>query len=220
MDNFSHKRRVVIHHTHLLGLKILEHLNKNDLVFFDDCLYSQYLFIKNNIQFFLDKNIKCILGFSSGLYASEDEQNQISDVCSDVLHNECNLNIKTIIDADVFRHSLKAMSGFMKISQIKELLSYDFCYLALHGCCHLNLDKTKRFLDKTIIFKNDLKSGLKQLKHFDLSSDVFVYPYVQSFSISDKILLANNFRYIFGSKLKRYSIEDLISKKNLAKCDN
>ena len=32
--------------------------------------------------------------------------------------------------------------------------------------------------------------------------------------------MTNNFRYIFGSKLKRYAIEDLIEKKILAKCDN
>lgn len=220
MDNFFHKRRVVIHHTHLLGLKILEHLNQNDLVFFDDCLYSQYLFIKENKQFFIDKNITCVLGFSSGLYSSEDEINQTSDICSAILHNECNQYIKSIIDANAFRHSLKSMSGFMKVSQIKELLSYSFCHLALHGCCHLNLDKTKTFLDKTLIFKYDLKSGLKQLKQFNLSTDIFVYPYVQSFSISAKILMTNNFRYIFGSKLKRYAIEDLIEKKSFAKCDN
>lgn len=42
------RRRVVVHHTHLLGQRIVDFLHANDIVFFDDCLFSQYNFIKEN----------------------------------------------------------------------------------------------------------------------------------------------------------------------------
>ena len=67
------RRQIVIHHTHLFeNVDVLSYLKPNDDVFFDDCLYSQYVFIKKNINFFIDNKIDCILGFSSGLYANED----------------------------------------------------------------------------------------------------------------------------------------------------
>ena len=66
------RRRVVVHHTHLLGQRIVDFLHVNDIVFFDDCLFSQYNFIKDNENFFKEMTIDCVLGFSSGLYAVED----------------------------------------------------------------------------------------------------------------------------------------------------
>lgn len=61
-------------HTHLLGQRIVDFLDANDIVFFDDCLFSQYNFIKDNESFFKDMAIDCVLGFSSGLYAAEDAE--------------------------------------------------------------------------------------------------------------------------------------------------
>ena len=86
-----------------------------DLVFFDDCLFSQYVFIKDNLQKLQALEVDCILGFSSGLYASEDAE-QMYAIESHVLHNACNRCIKTLEDANRLRSSLYEMKGFMKVS--------------------------------------------------------------------------------------------------------
>lgn len=62
-------RKIVIHHTHLIK-DIMSLLKDDDIVFFDDCLYSQYLFIKKYIQELQLKNITCILGFSTRILRS------------------------------------------------------------------------------------------------------------------------------------------------------
>ena len=36
----SSRRRIVVHHTHLLGNGMLKALKDDDIVFFDDCLFS------------------------------------------------------------------------------------------------------------------------------------------------------------------------------------
>lgn len=213
------RRQIVIHHTHLFeNVDVLSYLKPNDDVFFDDCLYSQYVFIKKNINFFIDNKIDCILGFSSGLYANEDAK-QIYAVRSNDLHDACNYKIKTINDADNLRNILLEMNGFMKVSQIKELLKNDFCHLALHGCCHLNLEKVDRLIDKIQIFKKDLDDGIRRLNDLGMSTSIYVYPYVYSFVSSNVILDHSRFTQVIGSNgLFRIAIEDLINDPDNAKC--
>ena len=58
--------KIVIHHTcYIDDNVILASLRKNDLVFFDDCLYSQYVFLKKYAKSLEDMSIACILGFST-----------------------------------------------------------------------------------------------------------------------------------------------------------
>ena len=40
LRNLNKRRRLVIHHTHLLGKRIVDFLRADDIVFFDDCLFS------------------------------------------------------------------------------------------------------------------------------------------------------------------------------------
>lgn len=112
----------------------------------------------------------------------------------------------------MLREQFSEMRGFMKVSQIKELLEIPFCYLALHGCCHLDLSKTKSLIDKAILFKNDLDSGITRLNELGLQTNTYVYPYVHSFPLSDKILstLQNPIlKLVIGSKVFRIAIENL-----------
>lgn len=69
------------------------------------------------------------------------------------------------------------------------------------------------------IFKRDVDDGIKQLRMFGLSTDIFVYPYVQSFYSSDTLLRKHGFKLIIGSNMFRYAIEDLAAKQVDAKCD-
>ena len=204
------RRRIVIHHTHLLPFLWQSLLQPKDLVFFDDCLFSQWTFLTYNFKFFEENQIDCILGFSSGLYASEESLRQLEKIESHVLHDACNSKIFTIDDADVLRSTFPEMNGFMKVSQLKQLLQMPFCHLALHGCCHLNLSKEQNLLKKVQLFKNDLDAGCKRLKQLELSTNIFVYPYVHSFPMSDICLKKSGFACIIGSnQIFRTSIEDL-----------
>ena len=47
-------------------------LQQNDMLFLDDCLYSQYVFLLKNIDALKDKNIACVLGFSTSIFRRED----------------------------------------------------------------------------------------------------------------------------------------------------
>ena len=203
------QRRIVIHHTHILQQKILELLQTDDVVYFDDCLFSQYVFLREKTQFFIKKNITVIIGFSSGLYASESCNKQTYDVTSNALHHICNKCIKTINDANSFRDSLPEMNGFMKISQLKELLEFPFVKLALHGCCHLKLEDEYNLIAKAMMFKKDLNDAIAQLEKLKLKTNIYIYPYVYSFLTSDMILKKSGFNEIVGSKTFRISIEDL-----------
>lgn len=62
----ANSKKIVIHHTCYIDDDIiLAALCQNDLVFFDDCLYSQYLFLKKYAKVLADKSITCVLGFST-----------------------------------------------------------------------------------------------------------------------------------------------------------
>lgn len=212
-SNLHARRRIVIHHTHIIGNKaIIECLKPNDIVFFDDCLYSQYVFLKENAGLFAENNIDCILGFSAGLYAPEDAK-QIYGVESKTLHDACNAKIRSIETADALREYLPEMAGFMKVSQVKELLEYPFCKLALHGCCHLKLETMDGgFLVKTQTFIDDLKTGMARFNELGLQSDTYVYPYIYPLTISDTVLRKYGFKTIIGSSVLRIPIERLAFK--------
>lgn len=215
LKNLYSFRKIVIHHTHLLNDVIPTYLKMNDIVFFDDCLYSQYLFIKRYSDFFIKNHIICVLGFSSGLYSVK-PNNQIYNVQSNVLHNICNQYIKTLDDANILRESLNEMNGFMTIEQLYELKEYPFIEIALHGCCHLNLHNLST-IDAMQIFINDLKDGINQIHKFNVSTDIYVYPYVYSLPSFDFALHKYGFNKIIGSNnMFRYAIEDLVSHENAA----
>ena len=202
------RRRVVVHHTHLLKDQICQLLKPKDLVFFDDCLFSQYVFIKDNLQKLQALEVDSILGFSSGLYASEDAE-QMYAIESHVLHDACNNAIATLEDADHQRSTVNEMCGFMKVSQLKELLCMPRMHLALHGCCHLNLRSSSSAIQRLVAFKRDVDDGVCRLRDFNMQTRMFVYPYVYAFPASDACLAKAGFADIVGNRMFRMSVEDL-----------
>lgn len=173
-------RKIVVHHTHVLKDKILEAIQPNDLIFFDDCLFSQYSFIKQHRCTIENLNAMCIIGFSSGLVCAEEveESEQIESIESKLVHDRCNALVKSsanlhLLDGD---WSLKC---FMKVSQIEELLNFENVYVALHGCCHLNLEKMfDDKLDQLKIFKEDTIAGKELFKsRLGFSPSIYVHPY-------------------------------------------
>lgn len=220
LRNLVQQRKIVIHHTHLLPNDCHSWLKPQDLLFFDDCLFSQWIWLKKNLKFIAQNNIDCILGFSSGLYATEDAK-QLEKVESHVLHDACNDAIRCVEDADKLRNSLPEMNGFMKVSQLKQLLELPFCHLALHGCCHLNLQNEKNLLKKIQMFKHDLDSGCKRLNELSLVTSTYVYPYVYSFATSDSMVRHYGFSQVVGGsadKIFRIAIEDLVAGRSSECC--
>lgn len=201
----QNRRMVVIHHTHLIK-NIVGLLNQKDLVFFDDCLFSQYIFLKNNIEQLKKKDIMCVLGLSPkavrpignpGVYAVE----------SAVLHNQLNAEVQTIDDEITGEY----INGFMTIDEVKELLTDETVFLALHGCCHLKLENEKTQIMQGVKFRRDIKDGVEKLAEFGLSTDIFVYPYAHEPFIGRKVLSEFGFRYIFAGKdSKRISLETIL----------
>ena len=135
--SYSRKgRMVVVHHTHLIQ-DIVSLLKEWDIVFFDDCLYSQYIFLKDNIDILKDMNITCVIGISPKALRQEGTDGFYA-VESGKLHEKMNLEIKTrddVISGDY-------INGFMCKSELIELLNNENVFPALHGCCHLKMDGT------------------------------------------------------------------------------
>ena len=199
-------RSVVVHHTHLIH-NLCNLLKQNDIVFFDDCLYSQYLFFKNNLDQLLNKHITVVLGFSSALYRPVDVYPTYS-VLSKTLHDNINAKYSRYTDID---YNDPIFSGFMSISEICELLQYDFVYLALHGCCHLNYKNITNRIQQAQTFANDLTDGILNMNNLlKQTTNIFVHPYAYEPFLAARILKTYKFIYVFATNdSKRIEVEEL-----------
>ena len=194
-------RKIVIHHTHLIN-DIMSLLKDNDIVFFDDCLYSQYLFIQKHIKELQLKNIICILGFSTQIYRT----NQIPIIeDSAILHKRYHSN-----DND-------SLGGFMSLDELGELLEYDNIIIAGHGAKHLELEKMHlKKIQQSQLFTQDISIMTNDLKTFGFYTNVFVFPYAyDQFPCAKKIVYNAGFSYIFAAcDSQRIEIESLIKVNN------
>lgn len=135
----QNRRMVVVHHTHLIP-NIVNLLKHGDLVFFDDCLYSQYVFLRGNSDALDKLGIIRVLGLSPKAIRPY-ETDGIYEVESSVLHNQLNEQVRVIsneTNGDYIR-------GFMSMPEVKTLLTNKNTFLALHGCCHLDMTKVPKF---------------------------------------------------------------------------
>ena len=195
-------RRIVIHDTFKIKDQILKYLQNNDLVFFDDCLYSQYVFLIDNIKQLEQKNINCVIGFSSKIYRQKENKPIYEANCAEY-HNRVHIN------------DLNALNAYMSLDEIRQLLQFDNIYLAGHGAQHLdlqnmNLDK----LSQTNKFKDDFNNMLDDYANYNLKTNIFVYPYAYDRFPFANLIIKKYFNYIFaGQNTKRIQIEDLMDKK-------
>ena len=96
------------------------------MLFLDDCLYSQYVFLLKNIDALKDKNVACVLGFSTSIFRREDRLPIYDAHCAE-FHNRVHSGDKS------------AYAAYMSISEIEELLKFENILLACHGNAHLDL---------------------------------------------------------------------------------
>ena len=188
----------------------MDYLNDGDLVFFDDALYSQYQFIKKNIDELTHRRINCVVGVSPKLLRNK-VFNGYNDIKSDLIHSFTNVMIKTK-DDDIYDY---VMNGLMTEDELKELDCMQNVYLALHGCCHLQLEQKyqESMVDALMIFKKDLDDGVQLFKDkFGYDPYIYVYPFAFAPTIFRCAVKANpNLIYMFACDGSyRRSIEDLM----------
>ena len=191
-------RKVVMHQPHTVD-NPMGRLQMGDLLFLDDCLYSQYAFMRERGDELLERGINVVLGLSSFLVRNG-ECEPVSMSVSSELHDRFHSGDMT------------SLCGFMSLGEIRELLGAQNTYLAFHGGRHLNLESDARSgrgkIDIATDFRGDISSGFGRLHELGFDTDIFVYPYAYDFFVSDRILKEFGFRYIFaGRNSKRIEIE-------------
>lgn len=204
MIESSSRRKIVIHHCHLDN-EIIQKIRPRDLVFFDDCLYSQYLFFKMNEQALNDLTVDCVFGLSTHLLRDASIK-PIYAIESHVIHDAVN---ETFRQNEEFNQLPDECAGMMSLAEVQDVLKHSIAHLAFHGHNHLDLNGVG-LVEKIRLFSKDVKVGADCLKSLGLRTDIFVYPYAHSFFTSQKILERNGFVQTFaGETTKRIPIESL-----------
>lgn len=142
-------RKVVVHHTHLLP-GLMQLLEPSDMLFFDDCLFSQWQFIMSNVQQLQSLGIECVLGLSTRLVRTSQKP-------------FCEVSAK--LHSRVHSGDMSALGGFMSISEIRQLLSFSNVRLAGHGAHHLDLRALSGSkLEQAKLFNADVKLMAQDLQ--------------------------------------------------------
>ena len=190
-------RKIVIHGIPEAG-NILDSLKKGDVLFFDDCLHTQYRFVMENRETLLSNMTVMVFGLSTSLIREEGDSPR-DDLSSATFHEMFH------------RGDMAAKHGFMTLGELKEVLSLDNAYLACHGDLHIDFRYSpKGSWQKNLLdFRGDVECSLKTMKDLGLpKTDIFVYPYAVELPMSRTMLKSMGFRYFFaGSDSKRIPIE-------------
>lgn len=196
-------RKIVIHETCRYGDKqILNALQHNDMLFLDDCLYSQYVFLMNSIDALKDKSIACVLGFSTSIFRREGQLPTYDANCAD-----CH--------ARVHNGDMSAYDAYMSIDELKQLLVHENVFLACHGDCHLELAKCNSKLKQLADFKKDIADATQKLKMLGMSTNIFVYPYsYDGMLLASKVLRQHSYEHLFaGHGSQRIRFESIVNGK-------
>lgn len=195
MIDIQGSRLLVIHE--VLNYNYINNIQNNDMLFFDDCLYSQYICIKKYNLLFIEKNVKCVLGFSTGIYRNETQQPMFNAICS-----ECH---------DKIHNNIDVTNAYMSLTELRELLSFNNVYLAAHGHMHLKLESVNSNIQRVQKFIIDCTQMFNKLKDYNLYTDIYVFPYA-----FDDIIGCYNFlkkhgikQFFAGKNTKRIEIERL-----------
>lgn len=193
-------RKIVIHETCQYDDKqICDTLQQNDILFFDDCLYSQYVFLRKNIIALQQKNVTCVLGLSTSICRKDNLQPTYFAHCAEC-HDKVHAN------------DVSAYAAYMSIDEVKQLLRFSNVLVACHGDNHLELCKVKSKIDRAVLFQKDIIAASDMLKHLDMKTDIFVYPYAfDDIMLSRHTLKQLGYRHIFaGNDSKRIPFETLV----------
>lgn len=189
---------------------ILLQAKAKDVLFFDDCLYSQNLFLKENLDYLYEKKFQIILSLSTSLLRPDDLEPDLKIKDQAIIHKKINDEFWKSRKSNIpFKISKEDLRIFMSLSEIKDFLKKGIV-LAAHGSKHLKLFEYKSslgFIEQIVVFKEDIQECLNHLKNFGLETKTFVYPYGFESPIERKILKNFGFKYIFSDARRKYLFE-------------
>lgn len=197
----ANRRKLVLHETcYYEDDFILGKLNDYDILFFDDCLYSQYVFLKNNIDVLKQKQIICVFGFSTGIHREEDHSPRYYAKCANS-HDRVHFG------------DISAYDNYMSLPELFEICKFDNVFIACHGQFHLQL-QSEKLVQRSKKFIDDVKNAHSDLVKFNLNTDIFVYPYAFDDIIGSNLTLRQlGYKFIFANKQNlRIVFESLDSK--------
>lgn len=184
----SNRRKVVLHETcYYKDDFIISRLNEKDVLFFDDCLYSQYVFFKKTIDILIKKHITIVFSFSTGIFRHKE--------CVPCYYARCGESHDEVHNGNTF-----VLNNYMSLAEIHEICRFDNVFLACHGQQHLQLEKIDK-VDRSLQFLTDIKNAYNDLTDYNLVTNIFVYPYAFDNIIgSDKLLKQLGYKFIFANK--------------------
>lgn len=175
---------------------------EGDVVFFDDCLYSQYRFFEENIAAL--SGVTAVFAFSPGLFR-RDGQPPIDDVDSAEVHKAVNARVRTWLDPrpDQAR-------AFMTAAELRSLARLGSVKIALHGCVHLRLEDVPNRTDRLVMFRQDARDAVRLAALHGFETDMFVYPYAFCEDGYEHVLRRLGFRETYARPgAYRIAVEDL-----------
>ena len=208
-DRCGIRRKLVLHHTHLIG-DIEGLIEEGDMLFLDDALYSQYTWFYQNVYELMRKHVLVVLGISTDCVRSLEIAPRPIEK-SAILHDRFHKYIgKDAVMAE------KARDGFMSWKEIGRMLEFPFVYPANHGHNHLNLNGWLKDLTGALAsFMTDISIAQEILELHGMGTDIFVFPYDSEPPGTRQWLRTNGFKYIFGgARSDRIEIEDLAARRH------
>lgn len=171
--------------------KISSSVKIDDILVFDDGLYSQYYYMKEIL------NIKCkkYFAISTNLISNIDE--------------EQTWNINRNLAMWLYKEK-RIKNSYMNIDQIKEIHNSKDCFLCLHGHNHLKfkeyMDKHKNLKWLHTNFIEDFKISMNTFKDtFNFIPDSYCFPYNYTFNGFLEAIVKDQFpeiKTIFGQGRK------------------
>lgn len=194
------RRLVVMHHAFNLQ-NACDCLKPGDVLFLDDCLYSQHVWLQENISKLASIDVLCVLGLSPCLVRPK-HVGAWFDVASYTLHDAINSSMHA---------SEKQLSGFMSADELLADSKMQNVYVALHGCMHIDLHRFDAFFEKVKEFKREVLHGIEMYKSiFNEQPLMYVYPYAYEIPGAASFLRRCGFQMQFaGNGAKRIPIENL-----------
>jgi len=161
-------RRIVVHHCRP-GSVSPGLFTPGDAVFFDDCLWSQYRFVLDNVKSM--RGVRVVMGFSPGL-ARPSGAAPIRFMESYKAHAAVNRAMSAPGDPPP-----DEIRAFMSVDEVRELSEIDGVEIAMHGCMHLKLEPVAGKARRLELFRRDAEAGAELFGRCGFRAGVFVYPY-------------------------------------------
>jgi hypothetical protein len=168
-----------------------------DIITFDDGLYSQFCYK----DYFINKypNIPKIYYISTNI------------ICPENIGQEKNINC---VDAHKQSFVLDDNSGYMKLSQIKELYTVKNCFIGAHGHNHLksNIKSFNSLKELYGTMVGDCVDMMKTFREWDIAPHSYCNPY-NIYDGMSQILIKHNTKLDIIPQ-NRIAIEELVNGKS------